>query len=167
MPLVGQPVRIGKAAVCCTQQECALVHGLRKRRNAAAVMQRERDGGVISRAQHEPIQQFLHRIFIPRLQIDARALHARSLRGDRDLIFERAVLQNDECRHDLGRAGVCERERGIFCMQNAARRDLYDAFPLRRLFRPCSFDAVSEHKTRDKADAGEESKELIPHCPHA
>ena len=116
--LIIQPVGVGERGILHSQFRRLVVHGLHKfLQPAAAVRQRQRR--VVAAAQHQAVQQFLHRHRLAGLEIHGGALHhMRS--GHSNGIGQPGPVQCYQRRHDFGGAGDPHPPSGILFIQDLA-----------------------------------------------
>ena len=82
------------------------IHALRKSVDTAARMQSQCLGAIVSRTEHETVQQILHAVRVPAFEIDAGALYPRRLgRNFKFFLDVLAVFQNRDGREYLRGAG--------------------------------------------------------------
>ena len=102
--LVVQPIGIGKGGARHAKSRRLVVHGGHKSLQPAAAI-RQRQGRVVAAAQHQAVQQLLHRHHLAGLEIHGGALH-HVIIGHRDGVRQPGMLQHHQGRHDLG--GACD-----------------------------------------------------------
>ena len=107
VPCFVQPARVCKGCSRHAEHLCLFVHPCDELPAAAfsAAVVGDALCRVVPRGEHQPVEQLLHRERFPLGKIHRRALAQMSTR-DRDLFFERAVLQCHKAGHDL--CGACD-----------------------------------------------------------
>ena len=105
-----QTVRILKKSSRAAELFSALVHGLDKRGlsifglgvDLFAHMLGKHDGGVIARGNHQTAQGLFHCELVAFEQAGGRIAHGCRGAAHRDLLVHLAVLDGQDCGHDLG-----------------------------------------------------------------
>lgn len=113
-------------------------------------MARERERGVIAGHEHHAVEQLLDRIRLSGAQIHRRALDRRVFRQDLDRFLERTVLEHDERRQDLCRAGDAEACVCILFIEHRSGLGMHDDGGLCRIVRTGSVGARCARKEHGK-----------------
>ena len=125
VPLGRQPVWVAKVRVHKPHLRRLRVHLLRKPLHAARNVDRQRHRRVVPAAQHQPVEQLLHRQLLPRVQIHAAPLDPRHPPVDLHPVVKLCVFQHHQRRHDLRRGRHRQHLVRVFLVEHPPRLRLH------------------------------------------
>ena len=111
-------VGVFKVRAFQTQSVGLVIHQLDKAFHRAAAVNGQRHRHIVAGAEHQTVQQLLHRQNFPFPQVHGGAFDAHRLFRDPHPVQHITLLADDQCRHDLGGAGDKAAAVGILFIQH-------------------------------------------------
>ena len=111
-----------------SQPRCLFVHKRREALRAAGNMACKRRGRVIAGHEQQSLDKLFHAVAFTRHEIHRRTLDIAIFRFYLNTLVQRAALNSDYCRHELGRARNRHFYIRILFKQRIAAAQNYSAF---------------------------------------